>query len=375
MLGLPDLEEHLLHEVLHHLSASDLAPYRTASRDVLQVTSSPCLWFRLYCTAFRGHFTPPPTFRELEAGVLPELHMECFSWHELVRCRATLLPRDRSRARLQAAHRLRGGHMKIEDAPAERTGMIDVEHVGFGGSFFTMQQCMVLQQPMTCLPLARGISYMELMVHGGASVGLVSGADYNRSAHVGWDAGSIGYHGDDGSIFAGHGMRSYKFGPSFGLDPQLVVCNDSTRAPRKADVVGVGIDFGGSRRVGKARGFGRDSQGAPVENAPNAGPTLFFTKNGEMVGSMALPSAKMQYLAFALHRKGDKASLNVGTSRFYFDVEAYSQQPRPPVTLHEVVAHPGDVSVSDASLSPEQSSVESDMLDEHNLSDASDQSP
>eukprot|EP00443_Scrippsiella_acuminata_P086095 CAMPEP_0115529738 /NCGR_PEP_ID=MMETSP0271-20121206/84117_1 /TAXON_ID=71861 /ORGANISM="Scrippsiella trochoidea, Strain CCMP3099" /LENGTH=346 /DNA_ID=CAMNT_0002961811 /DNA_START=85 /DNA_END=1124 /DNA_ORIENTATION=+ len=346
MLGLPDLEEHLLHEVLHHLSASDLAPYRTASRDVLQVTSSPCLWFRLYCTAFRGHFTPPPTFRELEAGVLPELHMECFSY----------------RARLQAAHRLRGGHMKIEDAPAERTGMIDVEHVGFGGSFFTMQQCMVLQQPMTCLPLARGISYMELMVHGGASVGLVSGADYNRSAHVGWDAGSIGYHGDDGSIFAGHGMRSYKFGPSFGLDPQLVVCNDSTRAPRKADVVGVGIDFGGSRRVGKARGFGRDSQGAPVENAPNAGPTLFFTKNGEMVGSMALPSAKMQYLAFA-----PAASTS--------DVEAYSQQPRPPVTLHEVVAHPGDVSVSDASLSPEQSSVESDMLDEHNLSDASDQSP
>jgi len=336
MASLLTLKDVVLHEVLHCLSPSDLAPCAAASRDLLEINSSPRLWFQLYCTAFRGHFTPPPTFRELEGGILPELRMESFSWTELVRSRVTMAPRDHSGARLPAESRLKG-RLQVEDAPFERAGMIDVVHTGRG-----RQQCVVLQQPMTPLPLARRIAYAELMVNGGASVGLVSSREYSVADHVGWQFGSVGYHGDEGSIYAGLGMRSYKFGPSFGLDPQLVVPNDATRAPRKADVVGVGIDFGDDRGVGEAE-VEDCSQVDAVRGVAPPRPTLFFTKNGEMVGSMMMPFSSMQYLAFALHRRGDQASLNVGTSRYYFDVEAYSQQPRPLVTL-VVDEDPGETS-------------------------------
>merc|ERR1712032_923890 len=96
---------------------------------------------------------------------------------------------------------------------------------------------------MQPLQLARPIAYVELFIRGGASVGLVGNPRYRKSAHIGWHAPSIGYHGDEGTLYCNNGVHSFEVGPTFGLDPQLVVANDRTRAPRKADVVGVGIIF------------------------------------------------------------------------------------------------------------------------------------
>jgi len=182
--------------------------------------------------------------------------------------------------------------------------MLDVEHSRRRFSDGGAQKSVVLQQPLQPLPLARKVAYVELLINGGCSVGLVSSPKPGQDQHIGWNSGSIGYHGDEGSIYVSSLFSDYNFGPTFGLDPALVVENDAGHAPRKADCIGVGIDY---------------AEGDAGEGCEF--PLLFFTKNGELVGCMRLPSLAMQYLAFALHSSQDRASLNVGTIRFYFDVE------------------------------------------------------
>jgi len=243
---------------------------------------------------------------------MPQLDLEQFDWEKLCYYRAMLA------SALPAPERVAADGLQVCDAPAERPGMIDVVHERDRGiSLWGTALCMVLKQPLAPLPLARPVAYAEVLIHGGSSVGLVGNVAYHKSAHIGWYETSLGYHGDEGSIYFNSGSSSHKFGPPFGLDPEFVVANDETRAPRRADVIGVGIDCGTS--TGEATGATEK--------------TIFFTKNGSMVGSMALPSEHLKHLALTLHRSGDSASVNVGTSRFFFDVEAYSQVPRPPVTL------------------------------------------
>jgi hypothetical protein len=315
---LSSLVEPVLWEILHNLPPKELGASAGVSRCVKQAAASPLLWFRVYCSAYRGHFTPPPTFHELAAGCLTELEVERFSWSALTRSRVSLVD-----SKLTTSDRLKGGHLQLQDAPSERQGMIDAMHPGGHAglrAFFGTQLCAVLQQPLRPLPLSRPLAYVELMVRGGASVGLVDQRDYDSHAHVGWKPESLGYHGDEGSLYYSSGYKSYKFGPSFGLDPELVVTNDVTNAPRRADVIGVGIDF--------------STDGSHSEATSRAGNGMvFFTKNGALVGSVILPSTRLNLFAFALHRGGDMASLNVGTARFFFDIEAFSQQPWPRESL------------------------------------------
>lgn len=303
----------LLLEVLDHLAAQDILGTGCACGILRQSTASSFLWFRAYCKRYRGHLSPPPSFQELAAGAAAELELERFAWKELLCSRARLMPST------PAEECLASGAMKREMAPPERAGMVDAEHDDRSArSIFSTVSGLVWQKPLEPLPLARPIAYAEVYVHGGASIGLVSGPRYGAGKHIGWDEGSMGYHGDDGSLFCGSGFGGRRFGPSFGLDPELVVANDRTHAPRKADVIGVGIEFGAA---GNAEAKDRGASG---------GRTVFFTKNGALVGSVKGAHRDMSYLAFALHRFGDSASVNVGTCRFLFDIEAYSQMPPPP---------------------------------------------
>lgn len=308
MFDLSGLAEAILLEILHNLAPEDLGHVSAAATFVHDSASSSVLWYRMYCLAYRGHFKPPPTFQELVAGAFSDLELQSLPWKTLTRFRAALSPN------LPLEERLVGGCLQLEDAPVERRGMIDAKHIGGRSSFFMgSAQCMVLQQPMKPMPLARPVAYVELLVHGGASMGLVNSIEYNPHAHIGWHRESLGYHGDEGSIYFSSGFGGHKFGPSFGLDPELVVPNDATQAPRQADVVGVGIDYGMEESKAKS---------------------IFFTKNGGLVGSLVMPNEELRFFAFTLHRQGDCASLNVGSSRFYFDVENYSRNPQPAATLH-----------------------------------------
>lgn len=291
-------------EILDCLPPRDLFQIGSAAASLRRLAALPHLWFRVYCSAFRGHLAAPPTFSELAAGAPTELAVDKFPWREMACHRAGLAISG------PAAKILVGSGLRVEHAPSARAGMIDAEHPG-RVTFFGSQQSAVLDRALRALPLVRPVAYAELFVHGGASIGLLRRDAHKANSHIGWVPGSLGYHGDEGSLWCGSSTRagSLGFGPSFGLDPQVVVSNDNNHAPRHADVIGVGIDFA--------------QEG---EEAPS---TAFFTKNGKFIGSVVLPSEDMVHFAFALHRPGDTASLNVGTCRFLFDVEAYSQEPKP----------------------------------------------
>lgn len=305
-----DLMEPILLEVLHAVPVRELLPCLAACRALAQANENPLLWFRVYCASCRGHFEPPPSFEELVAGDFRELplKLELFDWAKLCRHRASLAPATPLQQHLT-------GRLQVS-AQAACAGMIDVEHSA-GGGWMGSQCAAVLRRRLSPLPAARPIAYVELYVRGGASVGLVSSASYSQRSHIGWKEGSLGYHGDEGSIYAGSGESS-AFGPTFGLDPEQVVPNDSGQADRKVDVIGVGIDFGPG---------GPDTVEGAREGAKE-GSVVFFTKNGVYIGSVPRDEPEMQYFAFALHRQGDRASLNTGANRFLFDIEEFSQVPR-----------------------------------------------
>ena len=112
--------------------------------------------------------------------------------------------------------------------------------------------------------------------------------------------------GDDGGLYVEDDEpEHWHFGPTFGYDPESVYRNAGPEVPRQPDVVGVGIE----------RGADGNEQ-------------MFCTKNGALVGdSVLLPRSPKYFFAFALETEGDRASLNTGSARFVFDLEAYSQQP------------------------------------------------
>jgi len=306
MAGLLPPTDSTLEELLSFLTPAELLRCGAASRLVQNVSSSRLLWFRVYCQLYREKFTPPPSWRELQAGAFTDLNIEHFPWSSLARYRS--MPTG-----LMAQQGLAGGDgLRFEDAENERRGMIDVTHIGESQRIFGSQiQSAVLQQHLKPMPLARPVAYVELWVKGGCSFGLVDDRHYDISSHIGWHRGSLGYHGDEGSLYTSSGYSGKKFGPTFGLDPELVVPNDTSRAPRKADCMGVGIELAAWKEDGGS--------------VPASTDVAFFTKNGKLVDAALLPSSRMRYLAFALHRRGDSVSINTGAYRFHFDVESYSQ--------------------------------------------------
>eukprot|EP00629_Pelagomonadales_sp_RCC1024_P012158 CAMPEP_0119265738 /NCGR_PEP_ID=MMETSP1329-20130426/4449_1 /TAXON_ID=114041 /ORGANISM="Genus nov. species nov., Strain RCC1024" /LENGTH=374 /DNA_ID=CAMNT_0007265585 /DNA_START=116 /DNA_END=1237 /DNA_ORIENTATION=+ len=298
------LLEGVLFEVLGCLGPRDVGKATAVARPFRDAAEAPLLWLHLYSALYRDHLPKPPGFREVRQGAVASLELAAFSWKEL------------------ALHRLRHQHrrirtrLRLEAAPAERRGMIDA-HCG-GGPLSA-----VLQEPLVPLPLARPISYVEIWVLGGASVGLIrrpqtadvgrEGPPYNSTHHIGWGTGSFGWHGDEGAMYLGSSWGGVPFGPTFGFQPELVHRNAGPDVPKQPDVVGIGVE-----RVHADR---REH--------------MFCTKNGRLVGAVPLPRGQVgfpneYYFAFALNARGDFASVNYGSARFVFDLEAYSmRQPHP----------------------------------------------
>jgi len=116
-------------------------------------------------------------------------------------------------------------------------------------------------------------------------VGLVTKASLLKKL-VGWETGTVGYHGDDGCLYTGSG-KGHAFGPTYSEE----------------DVIGCGVNF-----VRKK---------------------VFFTKNGNYLGDTAYPlstSGDQLYAAFGMKSPGESAQANYGLAPFSFDIEGYIQK-------------------------------------------------
>ena len=290
-------------EVLSCLEPREIGRVAAVSRLCHKADRTPLLWFHVYSRMFRGHLPAPPRFRDIRGGAATALPIKDFDWRTLTIRRAVI---DADRFHLVSSE------LDIRAAPADRRGMVDTYLTGWNRTAPA-----VLRHQLVPLPLAGPLAYVEAWIVGGASVGLVSATRtprYPREAgHVGWRGGTIGYHGDDGRIYRSD-QTGRRFGPTFGFDPARVYRNAGPDVPRRPDVVGVGVERGSDGR----------------EQA-------FFTKNAALVGAVPLLEGPddvvvHRFFAFALDAVGDYASVNGGSARFRFDLEAYSQQPPHPLT-------------------------------------------
>ena len=297
---LPDLPLDLRLEVLSWLEPREIGRIATVSRAGRNADRTPLLWFQVYSRLFRHHLPAPPRFRDILRGAATALPINAFDWRTLTIRRAVI---DADRFHLVS---------DILDIRAAPDGMVDAELL----AGWSRTASAVLRHPLVPLPLARPLAYVEAWIVGGASVGLISATKtprHPREAHVGWECGTIGYHGDDGRIYRAD-QTGRRFGPTFGFDPARVYRNAGPDVPRRPDVVGVGVERGSDGR----------------EQA-------FFTKNAALVGAVPLLEGPddvvvHRFFAFALDAVGDYASVNGGSARFRFDLEAYSQQPPHPLT-------------------------------------------
>ena len=297
----PDLPLDLRLEVLSCLEPRDIGRIAAVSRAGHNADRTRLLWFQVYSRLFRHHLPEPPRFRDILRGAATALPINAFDWRTLTIRRAVI---DADRFHLVS---------DILDIRAAPDGMVNAELL----AGWSRTASAVLRHPLVPLPLARPLAYVEAWIVGGASVGLISATKtprYPREAHVGWECGTIGYHGDDGRIYRAD-QTGRRFGATFGFDPARVYRNAGLDVPRRPDVVGVGVE--------------RGSDGH--EQA-------FFTKNAALVGAVPLPDGPKngrvvrRFFAFALDAEHDYASVNGGSARFRFDLEAYSQQPPHPLT-------------------------------------------
>ena len=126
------------------------------------------------------------------------------------------------------------------------------------------------------------------------SIGLCTAAFPLKGKQPGWDVESVGWHGDDGCVFHGHGMGLRQFGGRFG----------------SGDVVGCGVHAG----------------------------YIFFTRNGEWAGcafrapvNHLLPSGRaaqatnpgtMLHAVVGVDTATDRVRLNFGRTPFAFDPDS-----------------------------------------------------
>lgn len=137
------------------------------------------------------------------------------------------------------------------------------------------------------IPVQCGIFYFETEIvckgrDGFISIGLITKASSLKKL-VGWENGTIGYHGDDGCAYLGSG-KGHSFGPTFTV----------------GDRIGCGVNY--------LKGH------------------VFFTKNGCYVGDRRYPldsSSDALYAAVGLKSKDETVLANFGFRPFAFDIEAY----------------------------------------------------
>ena len=121
------------------------------------------------------------------------------------------------------------------------------------------------------------------------SIGLCTADFPLKGKQPGWDRESVGWHGDDGCVFHGHGMGLRQFGGRFG----------------SGDVVGCGVHAG----------------------------YIFFTRNGEWAGCafrapvnhllpQALGPGPMLHAVVGVDTATDRVRLNFGRTPFAFDPDS-----------------------------------------------------
>ncbi|KAJ2392376.1 hypothetical protein GGI05_002684 [Coemansia sp. RSA 2603] len=140
-----------------------------------------------------------------------------------------------------------------------------------------------------CIPMHVGVYYFEVYVKSRGQSGYIgiglSHPSLSTSRLPGWDAGSWGYHGDDGNSFGGDG-RGSPYGPGF----------------KSGDTVGCGIDF--MRR------------------------SIFFTRNGVFLGYAFknIDTTKPLYPCVGMRTQGENVVANFGRSKFVFDICYYASE-------------------------------------------------
>lgn len=139
------------------------------------------------------------------------------------------------------------------------------------------------------VPILRAAYYFEMTVKnagvkGQTSIGFTH-QQYKMRRQPGWETNSCGYHGDDGHLYRGQG-KGEPFGPTFTT----------------GDTVGSGINF--------------------------ISQVFFFTKNGELVGTIPKEIKGALYPTVAVHSQHEEVTVNLGNQPFLFDVESYIAEER-----------------------------------------------
>ena len=138
------------------------------------------------------------------------------------------------------------------------------------------------------IPLDFNLYYFEIKIlnEGGFNIGHIgiglSSENSTIDAMPGWEKHTIGYHGDDGWLY-NENSKGKRFGPTFGL----------------TDVIGCGVDF--------------------MEK------TVFFTKNGELVGIVSKELANHTwYPMIGIRAWKAVVKINFGQEPFSFNIAIYN---------------------------------------------------
>lgn len=133
-------------------------------------------------------------------------------------------------------------------------------------------------------PVKRLLYYFEIYVKNAGAKGQIAIGFTTEGFHMrrqpGWEANSFGYHGDDGLLYRGHG-KGEAFGPTYST----------------GDVVGGGINYTSHE--------------------------FFFTKNGQVVGTVEKDVKGRLYPTIAVHSQYEEVIVNFGKDPFIFDLKAY----------------------------------------------------
>lgn len=133
-------------------------------------------------------------------------------------------------------------------------------------------------------PVKRLLYYFEIYVKNAGAKGQIAigftAEGFHMRRQPGWEANSFGYHGDDGLLYRGQG-KGEAFGPTYST----------------GDTVGAGINYGSHE--------------------------FFFTKNGQVVGTVEKDVKGRLYPTVAVHSQYEEVIVNFGKDPFIFDVKVY----------------------------------------------------
>lgn len=138
-------------------------------------------------------------------------------------------------------------------------------------------------------PAKRLIYYFEIYVKNAGAKGQIAigftTEGFKMRRQPGWELNSLGYHGDDGFLYRGHG-KGESFGPTYTA----------------GDTVGGGINY--------------------------ASQEFFFTKNGTVVGAVYKDVKGPLFPTIAVHSQNEEVRVNFGKEPFVFDLKAFEAQER-----------------------------------------------